>query len=97
MSKSDIELTQEIVSLERMFRKSERVLVTMTPPMKRAIQTVAQLNHISMADLLREAVTRHMNTMYPEYVKLYHKLMLEEVEAMQAQKNEQLKNLVGTE
>ncbi len=66
--------------LERMFRLSTNVIIGLTSPMKRAIQTVAARRHISMSDLFREAVVAHMSEVYPEYDELYYAYMIEEAE-----------------
>ncbi len=66
--------------LERMFRLSTNIIVGLTTPMKRAIQAVAASRHISMSDLVREALVAHMKAVYPEYETLYHQYMQEGAE-----------------
>lgn len=68
--------------LEHMFRQNNVVIVGFTSPTKRAIQTVAASRHISMSDLIREAVVAHMKATYPDYEKLYRQYLREEAQKM---------------
>jgi len=51
-------------------------------PMKRALRATAARRHVSISDVVRQAIDGYARANYPEYIEYYNRFVIEEVEAM---------------
>lgn len=70
-------------SLEVLFEMTEKLVVSVTPAKKMALQLLARRRHISVSDIIRQALEVALPQIYEEYPEVYTQVVHEEAKKLQ--------------